>query len=144
MIHKDLVSEWRARAWPSMLLFGVVVAVMFSVQIGPLPEYKAQITGSLLWLAIFFAGMLAIDRSFAAEREEGCGEGLSLYPISSAAIFLAKLATNVIALTVLQAVLIPLFVVLCDAPWRRTPGRRSWWRRSAIWGSPPSARSSVR
>ena len=117
MIHKDLVSEWRARrAWPSMLLFGLVVAVMFSVQIDPLPESKAQITGSLLWLAIFFAGMLAIDRSFSAEREEGCGQGLSLYPVSSAAIFLAKLATNVIALGTLQAVLIPLFVVLCDAP----------------------------
>ena len=54
MIHKDLVSEWRARrAWPAMLLFGAVVALMFSVQIDPIPERKAQITGSLLWLAIF-------------------------------------------------------------------------------------------
>jgi heme exporter protein B len=117
IIHKDLVSEWRARrAWPAMLLFGMVVALMFSAQIGPLPEQKAQISGSLLWLAIFFAGMLAIDRSFAAEREEGCGQRLLLYPISSAAIFLAKLGVNVVALGALQAVLIPLFIVLCDAP----------------------------
>ena len=117
MIHKDLISEWRARrAWPAMLLFGIVVALMFSVQVDPLPEQKAQITGSLLWLAIFFAGMLAIDRSFATEREEGCGQSLRLYPISSVAIFFAKLGVNVVALGALQAVLIPLFIVLCDAP----------------------------
>jgi heme exporter protein B len=117
MIHKDLVSEWRARrAWPAMLLFGMVVALMFSTQIDPIPGQKAQISGSLLWLAIFFAGMLAIDRSFAAEREEGCGQGLLLYPISSAAIYLAKLGVNVVALGALQAILIPLFIVLCDAP----------------------------
>jgi heme exporter protein B len=123
MIHKDLISEWRARrAWPAMLLFGMMVALMFSAQIDPLPERKAQITGSLLWLAIFFAGMPAIDRSFAAEREEGCGQGLLLYPISSTAIFLAKLGVNVVALGVLQAVLIPLFIVLCDAPLAMHPG----------------------
>ncbi len=123
MIHKDLVSEWRARrAWPAMLLFGTMVALMFGVQIDPLPEHKAQITGSLLWLAIFFAGMLAIDRSFAAEREEGCGQGMQLYPISSTAIFLSKLAVNVVALAALQTVLIPLFIVLCDAPLAMHPG----------------------
>jgi heme exporter protein B len=123
MIRKDLLSEWRARrAWPSMLLFGTVVAVIFSVQIDPLPEYKAQIAGSLLWLAIFFAGMPAIDRSFAAEREEGCGQSLSLYPISCTAIYFAKLGVNVIALAALQAVLIPLFIMLCDAPLAMHPG----------------------
>jgi heme exporter protein B len=117
MIEKDLRSEWRARrAWPSMLLFGIVVAVVFGVQIDPLPQCRPQIAGSLLWLATFFAGMLAIDRSFAAEREEACGQSLQLYPISSARIYFAKLAVNVIAVGVLQAVLIPLFVILCDAP----------------------------
>jgi heme exporter protein B len=117
MIRKDLVSEWRARrAWPSMLLFGAVVALTFGAQIEPLAQWKGQISGSLLWLAIFFAGILAIDRSFAAEREEGCMDGLSLYPVSSATVFLAKLAVNVAALGALQAVLIPLFIVFCDAP----------------------------
>jgi heme exporter protein B len=117
MIHKDLLSEWRARrVWPSMLLFGMVVAVIFSVQIDPLSGSRAQIAASLLWLAIFFAGMPAIDRSFAAEREEGCGQSLLLYPISSTAIYFAKLGVNVIALAALQAVLIPLFIMLCDGP----------------------------
>jgi heme exporter protein B len=117
MIHKDLVSEWRARrAWPAMLLLGIVVALMFAVQMDLAPEQKTQTVGSLLWLAVFFAGMLALDRSFAAEREDGCWEGLLLYPVSPTAVYFAKLAVNVIALGAVQCVLIPLFVVLSDVP----------------------------
>jgi heme exporter protein B len=76
IIHKDLVSECRARrVWPAMLMFGMVVALVFSFQMDLLPDQKRRIVGGLLWLAIFFAGMLAVDRSFASEREEGCWEG---------------------------------------------------------------------
>jgi heme exporter protein B len=117
IIHKDLVSECRARrVWPAMLLLGIVVALVFSVQMNLLPDQKRAIVGSLLWLAIFFAGMLAVDRSFASEREEACWEGLLLYPVSPAVVYLAKLAVNVVALAALQGVLIPLFVVFSDVP----------------------------
>ncbi len=117
IIHKDLVSECRARRmWPAMLLQGIVVAFVFSVQMNLLPDQRRAMVGSLLWLAIFFAGMLAVDRSFASEREEGCWEGLLLYPVSPAAVYLAKLAVNVVALAALQGVLIPLFVFLSDVP----------------------------
>jgi len=117
MIHKDLISECRARlVWPAMLLLGVVVAVVFSVQMDLLPQQRPRMIGGLLWLAIFFAGMLAIDRSFAAEREQGCWEALRLYPVPPTAVYLAKLAVNVIAVAALQCILIPLFVVLSDVP----------------------------
>ena len=68
--------------------------------------------GGFLWLAIFFAGTVAMERSFADERDEGCWDGLSLSPVSPTAIYLAKLASNVVAMTALEAILIPLFVVL--------------------------------
>lgn len=117
MMHKDLASEWRARrVWPAMLLLGIVVALMFAVQMGLSPEQKQQTVGSLLWLAIFFAGMLAMDRSFAAEREDGCWEVLLSYPVSPTAVYFAKLAVNAIALAAIQCVLIPLFVALSDVP----------------------------
>lgn len=123
MISKDLVSEFRSRrVWPAMLLLGVIVALMFSIQMNLLPDQKRQIVGSLLWLAIFFAGTLTLDRSFASEREDGCWEGLMLCPISPTAVYLAKLAVNVIALAALQCVLIPLFAILSDAPLLEHPG----------------------
>ena len=117
LIHKDLVSEWRARrAWPAMLLLGIVVAMVFAIQMDVLPEQKQRLVGGLLWLAIFFAGMLAVERSFAAEREEGCWEGLLLCPLAPTTLYCAKFAVNVVALSAVQCVLIPLFVALSDVP----------------------------
>ena len=123
MIQKDLVSEWRTRrVWPAMLLFGAVVAMLFSLQMDLPEQQRPPVVGGLLWLAVFFAGMVAVDRSFTAEREEGCWDGLLLCPISPTAIYFAKLAANAVALAGLQAVLIPLFGVLAGArlgghPW---------------------------
>jgi len=123
MVSKDLLSECRAlRVWPAMLLLGVVVAMMFAMQADLPPEQLRQIVGGLLWLTIFFAGTLALDRSFAAEREDGCWEGLLGYPVSPTCVYLAKLAVNVIALAALECVLIPLFAILTDVPLLAHPG----------------------
>lgn len=123
LMHKDLVCEYRARrAWPAMLLFGVVVALAFGLQMDLPADQKPRVAGGLLWLAIFFAGMFLVDRSFAAEHEDGCWEGLLLYPVSPAAVYLAKLAVNVVGLAVLEGLLIPLFAVLSDVPLLVHPG----------------------
>jgi heme exporter protein B len=99
-----------------MLLLGIVVALTFAGQMDLPPEQQRRVAGGLLWLAIFFAGMLALDRSFASEREDGCWDGLRLYPVSTSTVYLAKLAVNVVALAALQCVLVPLFVVLSGVP----------------------------
>jgi heme exporter protein B len=117
IIQKDLVSEWRSRrAFPAMILLGIVVAVVVSLQIDLPVASGRQIAASLLWVAIFLAATLGLDRSFALEREGGCWRGLLLYPVSASSIYLAKLTVNVVWLAVLECVLIPLFVVLTDAP----------------------------
>ncbi len=117
IVHKDLVSEFRARrVWPAMLLLGMVVALVFSLQVELLPEHKQQLVGGLLWLAVFFAGALVFDRSFAAERDEGCWDGMRLLPVSSGTVFLAKLTVNILALAALEGLLIPLFFLLSDLP----------------------------
>jgi heme exporter protein B len=137
MVSKDLLAECRSlRVWPAMLLLGAVVALMFAMQ-ADLPAARApgtgqeervpgagsrQIAGGLLWLTIFFAGTLALDRSFAAEHEDGCWEGLLCYPVSPTTVYLAKLTVNIIALSALECVLIPLFAMLTGAPLLAYPG----------------------
>jgi len=98
------------------------VAAVFSLQMNLLPEQSGRIAGSLLWLATFFAGMLTMDRTFAAEREDGCWHALRLYPTSLTTIYFAKLALNIITLAVMQSVLIILLVIiagllLANHPW---------------------------
>lgn len=113
MISKDLITEYRARrAWPAMLLLGVVVAVVFTVQMGLLPEQKSQISGGLLWLAMFFAGLIAIDRSCASEKSDGCWDGLLAYPVSPSLVYWAKCVASFLALLLLAGILIPVFVAL--------------------------------
>jgi heme exporter protein B len=117
LVHKDLLRELRApRVWPAMLLMGVVLALIIQMQIDLPQDQKQSLSGGLFWLAVFFAGTMALDRSFSSEREEGCWQGLLLYPVAPGTIFLAKLAANFLALCALDAVLIPAFRVLSDLP----------------------------
>jgi heme exporter protein B len=123
LVCKDLLAERRSlRVWPAMLLLGVVVALMFAMHADLPAAPLRQIAGGLLWLTIFFAGTLALDRSFAAERDDGCWDGLTCYPVSPATVYLAKLTVNLIALAALECVLLPLFAILTGVPLLAHPG----------------------
>jgi heme exporter protein B len=124
MIHKDLIGEFRARrAWPTMLLMGIAVALVFRLQLDVPAEQQPRLLGGLLWLAVFFAGMTAVDRSCAAEREDGCWETWKLLPVSPSLLYLAKVAVNFSALSVLELLLVPLFCVLAHVPFTAAAGR---------------------
>lgn len=117
ILHKDLLTELRSRgAWSTMVLTGIVVAVIFSVQSEAAAAYKQQTIGSLLWMAVFLAGIPMMDRGFAIERENGCWDGLRQLPVAGRVIFVAKLMANVLALGILECLLIPLFFVLSSVP----------------------------
>ena len=122
LVIKDLVGEIRARrAWPAMLLLGLVLVLLLEMQIDLSGEQKNAVICGLFWLDVFFAGTLALERSFAAEREEGCWRALFLYPISPTLVFLAKMAVNFVALLLLEAVLIPAFTVFSGVPLLEQP-----------------------
>jgi len=123
LIQKDLTRELRAQnAWPGMLLLGLVLVFLLATQINLPLEQKTRTVGGLLWLSIFFAGTLALERSFANERDTGCWQALNLYPVDSSLLFLAKMVVNIVSLAVLEIVLIPAFIVLTDVPLLARPG----------------------
>jgi len=123
LVHKDLRREWRARrTWPAMLLLGGTLVVMLALQLDLPAPLKRGVGGGLFWLAVFFAGTLALERAFAGEREEGCSQALRLYPLPPSAVFAAKLIVNFLAVTLLEVVLVPALVVLADVPLLDRPG----------------------
>lgn len=123
LVVKDLVVELRIRrAWPGMLLLGLVLVLLLEMQLELPAGQKLQVVGGLLWLDVFFAGTLALERSFASEREEGCWQALLRYPLAPAGVFLAKTAVNLVALVLLECVLIPAFVVFGNTPLFDRPG----------------------
>jgi len=123
LVHKDLLREVRApRVWPGMLLLGVVLALVIEMQVDLPREHRTSLVGGLFWLAAFFAGTVALDRSFAGERDDGCWQALLLYPVAPATIFLAKTTANFLALCALDVVLIPAFILFSDVPLLASPG----------------------
>jgi heme exporter protein B len=123
LIHKDLTREIRAQhVWPGMVLLGLVLVFLLATQLGLSLEEKMRVAGGLIWLAIFFAGTIACERSFAGERDAGCWRALTLYPVAPSVLFLAKVAVNFVALAALELVLVPVFVVLSDVPLASQPG----------------------
>jgi heme exporter protein B len=123
LVHKDLLRELRApRSWPAMLLLGIVLSLLIGMQMDLPPDQKQNLAGGMFWLAAFFAGTIPLERAFAAEREEGCWQGLLLYPLTPGTIFVAKLTASFFALCALDAVLIPIFglfsgIPLLSKPW---------------------------
>ncbi len=117
LVIKDLLTELRTnRVWPGMLLLGLVLVLLVEMQLDLPAAQKQQVIGGVIWLNVVFAGTLALERSFAGEREEGCWRALLQYPLPPAVLYLAKMAVNVLALALLEGVLILAFVLFSGAP----------------------------
>jgi heme exporter protein B len=122
LVVKDLVAEFRLRrSWPAMLLLGFVLVLLLEMQVDLGTHEKDPVASGLLWLDIFFAGTLMVDRSLAGEREEGCWRSLLLYPISPTVVFFAKTTVTVLALLLLECVLVPALIVFSNIPLLRHP-----------------------
>jgi heme exporter protein B len=117
LIHKDLSRAFRAQSiWPAMLLLGLLLVCLLGIHIDLPNEQKEPLVGGFLWITIAFAGTLAVESSFASERENRCWEMLTLYPIAPSMLYVAKLLINVVSLLVLEIVLIPAFIAMTDVP----------------------------
>jgi heme exporter protein B len=128
IVCKDLVSEYRARqVWPAMLMLGALVTFLFSAQLDAVVEGKTRMLALQVWLAIYFAGVLVLHRTFTAEHEDGCWDALRLYPINPAGIYLAKFTVNFLALAALQTVVLTLCVLLSNVPLQNYP-----WHMAAV------------
>jgi len=120
--RKDAVAELRGRhATVSTLFFSAVVLLLFGFALGPDSARLAAAAPGLLWLAVVFAGMLAVSRLHLLETDDDALEQLALYPISRRAIYLGKALAGlavmvVLGLLVLGAVGV-LFAVDIGAAW---------------------------
>ena len=132
LVRKDLLTERRSKAaFNAMAFFAAMVLFIFSFALGP--DAAGMSAGSeqtllqylwpgLLWVAIFFTGILAISRSFQVEMESGGMEALRLYPGGRKAIYVGKLIANLVVLTAMELLLIPLSAVLYNIDlWAKLP-----------------------
>ena len=111
-LTKDLRLEWRSKdAINSMLFFSLLVVVIFSFSFDPTAEQSRQIAGGLVWVAFLFAAVVALNQTWAREMRNQVLDAYRVSPAPPNSLFLAKVVGNFIFVTVLQALMTPLFIV---------------------------------
>ena len=131
--RKDLRIEWRSRVTASQIApFAVLILVLFafaldnvvasdpgdSRRLSPDSVAASTIAAGLFWLAVFFAALLAIQRSFSIETADGASDTLRLSSLDPAGIFLGKAVAIAIQLLVLEVILGAGVVILYQAELR--------------------------
>jgi heme exporter protein B len=121
--RKDAVAELRGKhATGSTLFFAALVLLLFGFALGPDSRRLAEIAPGLLWLAIVFAGLLAVSRLHLVETEDGALEQLALYPVERRAIYLGKVISGLAAMLVLGLLLLPAMAILYSVDIRAALG----------------------
>ena len=110
-LFKDLRLEWRSKdAINSMLFFSLLVVVVFSFSFDPSAEESRQIAGGLVWVAFLFAAVVALNQTWARELRNQVLDAYRVSPAPANSLFLAKAIGNFIFVSVLEAVMTPLFI----------------------------------
>jgi heme exporter protein B len=108
-----VVAELRTREmFSSMFVFSLLVILIFNFTFDLRAENQRTLAPGVLWVAIAFAGMLGLSRSFIMEKDRGSMEGLLLTPVDRSAIFLGKMLGNVLFITAVEVIILPIFMVL--------------------------------
>jgi heme exporter protein B len=109
---KDIRLEWRSKdALNSMLFFSLLVVVIFSFSFDPNAEESREIAGGLVWVAFLFAAVVALNQTWARELRNQVLDAYRVSPAPPVSLFVAKALGNFILVTVLEAVMAPLFIV---------------------------------
>jgi len=103
---KDLRIEARSRVGAQQVApFAVVVLIIFAFAFDADHTLMRSASAGLFWVAVLFAGVLTVQRSFALEAPDGLRDGLRLSGMDPAGIFLGKAAAVAGQLLVLEVVL---------------------------------------
>ena len=113
IVQKDVAVELRTKEMlSSMFVFSLLVIVIFSFAFELRVEDVRKVAPGVLWVTFVFAGMLGLSRSFVLEKDKGCLEGLLLCPVDRSAIYFGKMLGNVIFMTTVEAMILPIFSIL--------------------------------
>jgi heme exporter protein B len=113
IIHKDITAELRTKEmFSSMFVFALLAVVVFNFAFELRVADAVTVAPGVLWVAVTFAGMLGLNRSFVLEKDRGCLDGLLLAPVDRSAIYFGKMLGNFLFITVVEAIILPIFSAL--------------------------------
>jgi len=116
-LRKDIQIEWRSRdAIIGMLFFSLLVVVVFAIAFDPTanPTLARQISGGILWVALLFASVTALNQTWTREQRNQVLDVQRMAPSPPSALFLGKALANMIFVMFIEAFLAPWFIIFYD------------------------------
>ena len=117
VVRKDLTIELRSREILAMTMFFAIACIlMFAIAFVEEGRPLANAAAGILWIAVFFAGTLALGRTFERERQGDTVRALLLAPASRPAIYIGKLLGIIALLGATELLIVPLISLLFQTP----------------------------
>jgi len=98
----------------TLILFFVMVGTITPFAIGPDKVLLARLAPGIIWIAAFLASLLAMDRLFRADHEDGSLLAMRHAALSMEAITLAKLIAHWLTTAVPLIIATPLMAVMLN------------------------------
>lgn len=109
LLRKDLRIEARSREIVvTCIFFAVLVTILASLAFYLDDRSAIQVAPGVLWITLTFVGLLAMSRAWARERQDEALRGLLASPAPAVAIYLAKVASVLFFLLLVEAISVPL------------------------------------
>ena len=122
VVRKDIAVEIRSWELVSTTVFFAVSCVMvFAFAFVEEGRVVANVSAGILWIAIAFAGTLALARTFERERQTETLRALLLAPADRPALYLGKLIGILMLIGITELVLLPLIWLFFQAPIGSSP-----------------------
>lgn len=87
--------------------FAVLVAVIASLAFFAGPGSAQEVAPGVIWVAVAFASVLALGRTWQRERDDGALSGLLVMPLARSAIFAGKALGLFVFITLVELVVVP-------------------------------------
>ncbi len=117
VLWKDLTVEFRSREiLYTTLFFAASCVLVFAFSFVKEGRALEDAAAGILWIAIAFAGTLALGRTFERERQSETLRALMLAPADRPAIYTGKLAGMLVIMVAVEVVLVPIVGLLFQAP----------------------------
>lgn len=106
--RKDLRIEARSgEVTTTSAFFALLVVVLASMSFHGGPAAGRAIMGGVVWLAILFAAVLSLGRSWARERDAHALSGLMTSPLRPSALYMGKVIGLLVFLGIIEAIVFP-------------------------------------
>jgi heme exporter protein B len=117
LLARDLRLATRAGGSAMLALaFFAAVATLVPFGIGSEPKLLARVAAGVIWIAAVLANLLALDRLFQADYEDGSLDLLALSPLSFEAVAAGKMAAHWLTTGFPLTLLSPVLALLLNLP----------------------------